>query len=165
MKRPLLCLSLFAALWSFSPLAMAGESLPNPLSDSQVGEWALFAIPGGYTQKQTVVARQGTGPETEIRIKIENILNGKTVNAQEVTEVAGEATTPQPAPEPGTTVTVKNETVAVKGANYPVTVITTTDSGGSSSSWYVSPNLPVYGLVKQISDGKTEIELLDFGWK
>lgn len=163
MRRTIFSLSALVFLCLF-PLAVAGEGLPNHLFGAKVGEWALFSVPGGYTQKQTIVGRQGSGADADVTIRVETSLNGNLIDSQEITELAGDATVPQPEPEPGTAVTVTAATLAVKGTNYPVTVVTTTERDGTVESWHVSPDIPVYGLVKQVVDGKTEVELVDFGW-
>ncbi len=152
-----------AAILSASVAFAAEAKLPNPLHDAKPGEWALFEIPGGYTQKQTIVSRQGSGPEAEIKIRIDNIYNGEVVNSQEVTEVAGEESFELPEPESDVVLSVTEETIALKGKDVPVTVITATESDGSATSWYISPVVPVYGLVKQVADDEVEINLVDFG--
>lgn len=154
--------ALLVALLATS-LAAAGESYPNPLFDAQPGEWAVYSIPGGYTQKQTVISREGAGAEALVKIRIENIYNDAVVTSQEIVEQAGDPTTLLPPPPPGQSMTVVNDSIAIKGVATPVSALLIRDADGDESIWYVSRDIPVHGLVRQEIDGVVEYDLIDFG--
>lgn len=137
--------------------------IPSPTLQSANGHCIPF--PAGTPRNKTVIGRDGNGPTATVRIKLDNIYNGKVVNSQELSEVAGDPMGSMPEAESGTTQRIVNENMTVKGAPVQVTTIITKDKDGSESTWSVSAAVPVYGLVRQTADGKTEIQLQDYGTK
>ncbi len=155
--------------------AAAGETgVPNRLATAKVGEWATYRLPDGYTQKQTVIARTGTGPEAMVTIRIENIYDGQVVTTAEVQEQAGTPiTAPQVPDQVGVKLEIKKENVQVKGRNIVATVLDMErdddngddDGDDEETKWYLSAEIPVFGIIKQKVDDDVVFELVDFGEK
>lgn len=158
-----------ALAWVLAMAAVsAGESgtlIPNRLSTAQVGEWVLFQLPGGYTQKHMVVERTGDGEDANITVRVDDILDGKVTQTREVVEIAGPPTAPMPSPkDPGAVATVRDEEVVVKGKKFKALAVDVKKDGALLRTWYISPDFPVYGLIKRTEDKGNEpsFEAIDF---
>lgn len=158
-----------AAILCFSVVVAADFEIPNRISVAKVGEWATYTMPNDYVQKQTVVSRTGNGQDDTVVVKIENIYQGQVITTAEVVEPAGKPLREVNRPEAGSgiEVDVKNTTMHVKGKSIPVTVIEVEydedDDDDYEVKWYLSAEVPVFGIVRQETDGDVEYELLDFG--
>lgn len=156
-----------ALLFSLTtPASSAGEEimLPNGLADAKVGDWALYRIPDGYTQKINVVKREGQGPEAEVTVRVESILDGKVVEVVESVLEAGEKMEPLAAPDDNDLqLKLAPETIKVNGKELKGYSVTVTRGDAWVHTWYISPSVAVYGLIKRnTQDGKGDFELLDF---
>lgn len=163
-------LAAVALLFGASTALTAEETVPNRLATAKIGEWALYRMADGYTQKHTVAAKSGDGPEAMLTIRVDNIYDGKVVNSAEIQEKAGLPLMPPQVPEDdNVTISIKKEDVAVKGRNIPATVIFIDAQHGTENddetSWYLSDAIPVFGIIKQVVDGEAVFELVDFGEK
>lgn len=145
----------------------AGEEtlIPNRLATAKVGEWVSYGLPDGFVQKHTVVERSGDGAEAHLVIRIDNYKDGKIAGTSEIDEIAGEPMAPMPpARDEGAVATVRNEEVVVKGRKVEGLAIDVKKGPALLRTWYLSPEVPVYGLVKRVdSQGNTEFEAIDFG--
>ncbi|MCC8190108.1 MAG: hypothetical protein LIP77_05645 [Planctomycetes bacterium] len=135
--------------------------LPNRMAVSAVGEWVEFSLPDGYIQRHTVAERNGEGPEAEVIIRVDNIYDGEVVESSTVTETAGEPETAPPVPS-DTSVTLRcyPDTFSIRGAEYEGVAVEVSRDGEPYQIWYVSPDIPVYGLGKRENlndDGSFEI--------
>ncbi len=149
-------------------LATAADTVPNRLSYAKVGEWASYKLPDGYIQKLTVVDRSGDGPEAMVDILVENIYDGEVIEAKRISHEAGEPTTsPDTSAAPGVLVAIRHETAAINGRTVPVSVVevlkNAAEDDRSSTEWWTSGEVPVFGIVKKVVDGQTEWELDGFG--
>lgn len=160
---------LTAAVFLCASAVMAGElSVPNRLAVAKPGEWATYAVSNGYIQKQTVVSRSGEGPEASVTVKIENIFEGRTVTETEVVEEAGSPMREVERPPAGSGVSVEAKIIDmnVKGRTIPVTVLEfeyDDEDDDGEMKWFLSAEVPVYGIVRQETDDVVEFELLDYG--
>lgn len=146
----------------------AGETLvPNRLAVAAIGEWVSFELPDGYVQKHTVVKREGEGPGALVTIRVDNIYDDEIVDSNYITETAGEPLAELPHPErEDITLSSAPETFGLKGKQYPGTAITVKRDGKTIQVWYVSSDLPVYGLGKRVdAEGADDFEIADFGMK
>lgn len=152
------------ALW-------AGEAgVPNRLATAKVGEWATYSVPNGYQQKLTVIKREGDGPEAQVTVRVDNIYDGQLVNSTEFVRDAGAPMEPPRVDyEPGVSVEIKRRSVTVKGRSMEATVVEVEydyddeDIDDEEVEWYVSAEVPVFGIIRKIEDDKTVFELVDFG--
>ncbi len=144
----------------------AGETmLPNRLSSAEVGEWVLYRLPGGFTQRHIVVERTGNGEDANITIKVDDILDGKVTQTHEVTEIAGKPMAPMPQlKDPGTTAVVREETIKVNDQSFKCTAVDIKKGNDVLRTWYVSPDFPVYGLVKrvEVKGSEPSFEAIEF---
>ncbi len=156
---------LFLAVLMAMP-AFGGETmLPNRLATAEVGEWVMYQLPGGFTQRHMVVERTGSGEDANITIKVDDILDGKVTQSHEVTEIAGKPMAPMPQlKDPATTAVVREETVKVKDKSFKCVAVDIKKGNDVMRTWYVSPDFPVYGLVKRVEVKGTEpsFEAVDF---
>lgn len=148
--------------------ATALEAVPNRLATAKVGEWASFRMPNGYTQKQTVTAREGEGPEAMVTVRIEDIYENEVVNTREISTPAGEPmAVPQIPDDPALSVDIDRKTAVVKGRSIAATVIEIEkdyeDDDDEESEWWISAEIPVFGLIKKVVDDEVEFEIIDFG--
>lgn len=154
-------------------LAAAGEeNVPNRLATAKIGEWATYRVPNGYQQKLTVVKREGDGSEALVTVRIDNIYNNEVVNTVEFTRDAGD---PMEAPriEYGegveVDIDVDRKIVGVKGRNIEATVVEIEYEYGDDEiadedvKWYVSAEIPVFGIIKKEENDVVSFELIDFG--
>lgn len=153
--------------------AMAGESgVPNRIATAQVGEWATYKMPTGYTQKLTVTNREGEGPTAMVTVLVENFYEGELVDSSEIVQEAGERVNPVEVPDdPKISIKVEMKDVTVKGRTIRATVVKVEreadvdDEDDEEIEWYLSNEIPVFGLIKQDTDDDMEYELLDYGTK
>lgn len=156
------------AMWCVASLGVqAGETvIPNRLATAKVGEWVLYSIPDGKTQKHMVVERSGTGEDANVSIRVEDFENGKVVQTHEMVEIAGPEMAPMPpTKDPEAVAMVRNDTVSLKGKTFPVTAIDIKKGDDLLRTWYISPEFPVYGLIKRVEDKGSDpsFEAIDFG--
>lgn len=151
-------------------VAMAGEQLvPNRLAAAKVGEWALYQVPNNYTQKLTVTAREGEGAAAMVTVRIDDIYDGEVVTTREISQEAGEAMIPPQVPdEPEIAVTFDTGTFSIKGKTVDATVVKVAkdfegEEDDENTEWWMSTDIPVFGVVKKITDGESVFEVIDFG--
>lgn len=147
------------------------DLVPNRLSFAKVGEWASYSLPSGYTQKLTVTKRSGEGADAEVSIRVDNIWEGEVVDSREISEPAGDAfTAPRVPYEQGVTVALRQEVDTLKDNRVAVSVVEINtysddpDEAGSVEYWITS-DIPVFGILKKVEDGEVEWELADYGDK
>lgn len=145
--------------------AVGAEQIPNSMYNAKVGEWALYNVPGGYQQKQTVAKVEGSGTDAQVTVRIDNIYNNQVVQTQEMVVPAG----PQyhgGSPEDGASISIGTENVTVKGRSLPATVVTVTSEGDVSKT-YLSMDVPLFGLIRIVNSGdgqeETAFDLVDYG--
>lgn len=175
MKKTGIFLSLALAL-CLGGIAAAADGydpdlVPNRLSYAKVGEWVDYSLPNGYTQKLTVTKRTdadayGTGMVT---VRVENIYEGEVTESKEITQEAGEPySAPQVPSTPGVTVALRQEIGDMKGRPVAVSVVeinTYSDDPDETKSveYWITPDVPVFGILKKVENGETEWELADWG--
>ena len=171
MKKAIIVLALCFAAVAGAAAGQENGTVPNSLSDAKVGEWASYMLPGGYVQKLTVIKREGEGPYALVTVKIDNIYDGKVVESKEVTEEAGEAfSTPSTYNDEGVTVSVRNETVKIGGKQAAAGVVAINkwlgwdNEDNEVTEWWVSSDVPVFGIVKKLYNGEVEWELFKQGY-
>ncbi len=165
MKRIFVALALVGGLGMAA--ALAGEEtakIPNSLADAKVGEWVVYKLPEGFTQKHMVVERTGNGPDATITIRITDMLDGKVTNTREIEEVAGEAMAPMPPPkDEGATAAIREGDAEVRGKEVDAIIVDVKKGGALLRSWYLVPEIPVYGLFKRVdANGTVEFEAIDY---
>ncbi|MCC8109318.1 MAG: hypothetical protein LIQ30_09815 [Planctomycetes bacterium] len=168
MKR--ISLMMVFAVLAAASVATAADTVPNRLSYAKVGEWASYKLPSGYIQKLTVVDRSGDGPEAMVDVLVENIYDGEVIEAKRISHEAGEPmTSPETSATPGVLVAIRHDTAAVNGRTVPVTIVevlkNAAEEDRSSTEWWASGDVPVFGIVKKVEDGETVWELDGFGDK
>lgn len=146
-------------------MSAEGRNVPNRMAVSEVGEWVSFNLPDGYVQKHMVVKRDGTGPEAQVTIRVDNIYDSEVVDSKYITEPAGELMTEVTPPEDAAVeITCRPDAFTLKGKEYDGVAIDVTKDGKPYQVWYVSSDIPVYGLGKRTTaDGTRDFEVADFG--
>lgn len=168
--RKILLLSAVLAycLAAASAAENATPSLPNRLAAARVGEWVVYSIPDGYTQKHTVVERVGEGAAARVAIRVENMADGEVVDTIEMVEIAGEPVAQiPPIEEEGVAVDVNAETFDILGKRFEGYVIEVFRSGESYQTWRITPDLPVYGIAARTTNdgGHTDFAIVDYSGK
>ena len=151
--------TLLAAGW-----CVGGELVPNRMATAKTGEWALYEMPDGYVQKHIVAAREGSGPEAEVTIRIENIYDGQVVETKELQMEAGEPWRESYfAGDDTKKVAVETGRTQVAGKDIATVTVRVTDAEGNESEWVVSPEIPVFGLIRQSGAGAPSYRLKEWG--
>lgn len=171
LKKSLLVAALALAL-GIGAAAAGEQNVPNRLATAKIGEWATYRIPNGYQQKLTVIKRDGDGPEAQVTVRVDNIYNNEVVNTVEFARDAGNPAEP-PRIEFGEGVEVEvdvgNKLVSVKGRNIEATVVEIDYEYGDDDiddeevKWYVSAEIPVFGIIKKEENDVVSFELVDYG--
>lgn len=170
------CLSLVLLL-SFVAAAAAAEDfyVPNPLGDSVLGDWVLYQTSddGHQRQKMTVVKIEGEDDDMQITVQFDNFVQGKLANSGKSVHTVKDFSNEMSSDDkPGVTISLRAEEVMVKNKPIICTVVTVTpdeeddEEGGDASGyreWFLSDDVPVYGVVRQNEDGETKSRLIDFG--
>lgn len=144
----------FVFVMAVNPLAM-GQEIFNPLDDARIGEWVLYEMPDGSSQKMTVVKVDDKGTT----IKMELITSGKPNQEKEkvfpknINPLTGSPDAPKPVITDGKAV--------VKGKELKCKVVSI--SVGRKVSQYVSPDIPVVGVIKVVVDDDVKLKLKDYG--
>lgn len=143
----------------------AATLVPNRLAVAEIGEWVSFELPDGYIQKHIVVKREGEGPESQVTIRVDNIYKDEVVNSDYKVETAGEPLAELPQPEdPEVTLSCRPEVFTLKGKEYAGVAIDVKRAGEPYQIWYVTADIPVYGLAKRDGfGGSAGFEIADFG--
>lgn len=171
MRKALFTLVFCSFLLGGAAAAQDGDLLPNRLSCAQVGEWASYMLPGGYVQKLTVTERTSQDEDAMVTIKVENIYDGKVVDTKEITQEAGPVfAAPTPPNTPGVTIAVRNDIDKLKGRDVVAGVVEISkffgpdDEDNTSTEWWTTCDVPVFGILKKITDDEVEWELHQFGF-
>lgn len=150
--------------------AIAGERyenihIANGLANADVGDWVLFRLPDGKTQKHTVIERNGAGKEATATVQIVDFQGNVPTFSKKQTFPAGEEFMQPPAPE-GKKYTYerRKETVNFDGSALEVTIVDVFDKNNKVRTWYLSTEFPVYGTMKRLNgDGDSEFSIVTFG--
>ncbi|MCD8141247.1 MAG: hypothetical protein LUE17_16035 [Planctomycetaceae bacterium] len=166
---------LAAMLLAACPAVMAEDHnpdlVPNRLSFAKAGEWASYTLANGYTQKLTVVSRDGDPYGEQVTIKVENIYDGEVVETREISQDAGEPfTAPQVPYDQGITVNLRQEAVPFEGRQLAVSVVEILHydedpEAVTREEYWISSDIPVFGILRKIENGEVEWELADYGEK
>lgn len=145
--------------------AAAGELVPNSLSDAKVGEWALYVVPNDYQQRLSVIERDKDGEDATVTVQVDNILDGEVVSTGYYSDTAGKPMTEPEPPGEGRVTKVLRDTFTLDGRQYAVSVVRveSDDPEEGDTDWWVSAEIPVFGLAKRVEDGETVMELVDYG--
>lgn len=140
--------------------------IPNGLAHAEIGDWILFKMVDGTTQKHAIVEREGEGPTAEIVIRIENIVNDQPSSARRIRQAVGEEFVEPPVPEGEKhTYERRKETVMFEDSALEITIIDVFNNDSLERTWYLSSELPVYGVIKKVlASGASEFEVIDFGF-
>lgn len=147
------------------------DLVPNRLSFAKVGEWVSYSLPSGYTQKLTVMKRDGDGDTAMVTVRVENIYEGEVTESREITHEAGEPySAPQVPQRQGVTVALRQETADMKGRPVAVSVVEINTYAPDpderkSVEYWITSDVPVFGILKKVEDGEIEWELADWGEK
>lgn len=160
----LAALLLTTAVW-------AGETgIPNRLATAKIGEWATYRLPNGYLQKLTVIKRDGEGPEAMVTVRVENIYDNEVVNTIEFARDAGNPMEPpRVEDDPAVSWEITTRNVTVNGKAIVATVVEIEyeydddDIDDEEVEWYMSADIPVFGLIKKVDDDDVTFELVEYG--
>lgn len=171
------CLPLVLMLFIVSAAVAEDFYVPNPLGDSVLGDWVLYQTSddGHQRQKMTVVKIEGEDEDMKITVQFDNIVQGKLVNSgksvHSIDDFSNEMSSDG---KPGTTISLRSEEVSIKNKPVLCTVVTVEREGADAAGdgenkqpglreWYLSEDIPVYGVVRQEEDGEVKSRLIDFG--
>lgn len=168
----------FALLFLVCAVAVSGagaggeHEVPNPLADSQVGDWVSYAISddGRQEQKMTVIRRDGDGDGLKVVVKYDTYVNGMLTNSGTTTHSGADFAGQLPVqPGEGVEVEIDARDIEVKGEAIPCIVVKVTKNEGGGKppvvrEWFLSDMIPVYGVVRQSENGKSTSRLLDYGY-
>ncbi len=150
-------LCVLAAMLVLPFTGLAGDLPPNPIKDAKVGEWVLYQMMGPMQQKQTVTAVH----KDAVTVKIDIIMNGKvvsTVSNKIRFDQKGPGAPPQGSPK----FKMGKATVQVKGHSLDC-ITTEVKAQGKTIVTYISPDIPVFGVVQTNMNGQPLMKLLDWG--
>ncbi len=150
--------------------ALAGERyenihIANGLASADIGDWVLFRLPDGKTQKHTVVERNGAGKDATATVQIVDFQGNIPTFSKKQVFPAGEEFMQPPTPE-GKKYTYerRKETVNFDGTELEVTIVDVFDGNKKVRTWYLSTEFPVYGTMKRLNgNDEAEFSLVTFG--
>lgn len=163
MQKTVMLMFAAVAFTCSAALADDDQMVPNRLATAEVGEWATYQLQNGYIQKHTVTKRDGDGPVAMVTVQVENFYDDELVDSREITQEAGESMHVAVAP-PGGEVDVSIATTTILGRSMQVWTIEIDydDKDDKDVKWYVSPDVSVFGLIKQESDRGQDYVLVDY---
>lgn len=140
--------------------------IPNGLAHAEIGDWITFKMADGTTQKHSIIERTGESPDGEIVIRIEAFSNNELQNSRRIRQAIGKEFVEPPVPEGEKhTYERRKENITFEGAQLEITIIDVLNGGKLSRTWYLSTELPVYGVIKKtFANGSSEFEVVDFGF-
>lgn len=158
------------AVCLFASLAAAEDRyetihIANGLATADVGDWVLFKLPDGKTQKHTVLEKNGSGKDATAVVQIVDFQGNVPTFSRKMTFPAGEEFMQPPMPE-GKKFTFERskETIDFDGSEVEVTIVDVYDKDKKVRSWYLSTEFPVYGTMKRVdANGNPEISVVTFG--
>lgn len=139
--------------------------IANGLATAEVGDWVLFKLPDGKTQKHTVIERTGSGEDAKAVVQIVDFKGNIPVFSQKQTSPAGEEFVQPPMPKGKKySFARRKETVDFDGSAVEVTIVDVYEGDTKMRTWYLSTEFPVYGVMRRINEkGSAEIDLVTFG--
>ena len=140
--------------------------IPNGLAHAEIGDWIMFKMGDGTVQKHSIVEREGDAPKGEIVVYIQNMVNNEPTTGRRIRQPIGEEFVEPPVPEGEShTYERRKETVMFEGAALEITIIDVFNGDKPVRTWYLSSELPVYGVIKKVlANGDSEFEVIDFGF-
>jgi hypothetical protein len=145
--------ALFVFTIGFASISFASDYKIN-WGEFNEESWALYDLPGGMQQKQTLIAKSSE----EVTIKYDTIYSGKVMSSNEMKI----SLNPQPTNSSVEQVDVKESTgdFSVKGENLACKIYEIGSGAGSSKTWF-SHQVPG-GLVQSEYNGTVSMKLLDY---
>ncbi len=162
--------ALFAAILLAGALSaaetLAEVRIPNGLAHAQIGDWILFKMADGTLQKHSIIERTGAAPDGEIVVHIETMVNNQPQDARRFRQAIGEELVKPPVPAGQThTYRRRQESIIFEGTALDITILDVLNNGALERTWYLSAELPVYGVIKKtFANGSSEFEVVDFGF-
>lgn len=158
------CLVVMAIAMCADAGAEDSLQVPNRMAKSEIGEWVVFNLPDGDIQKHIVVKRDGEGVKAQVTIRVDNIYDGEVVNSEYIVEDAGESHVAVPPPhDEKVKIRCRDETIGLKGNEYKGVRLDVERDGKPYQTWYISSDIPVYGLIRRSEANGAEFEIADFG--
>ncbi len=161
------------ALAFLAGIAGAGEkykmvTIPNGLYTAEIGDWVEFKMSNGMVQKVSILERSGSGPKAQITIRTENYRDGRIQDSRRVVQDVGEEYVDPPADreggEKGDSFGRRKGVAMIQDGETEVNIIDVYKGDKLLRTWYLTPEIPVYGVLKLVrGDGTTVFETIDFG--
>ena len=170
MAKKMLSVALAALLLATAPFAAETFTrvyIPNGLAHAEIGDWITFRMADGTTQKHSIVERTGAIPDGEIVVHIETYSSANELqNSRRIRQAIGPEMVEPPVPAgENHTYDRRKETIIFEGAQLEITILDVKNNGVLQRTWYLSPELPVYGTIKKtFANGSSEFEVVDFGF-
>ncbi len=142
-------------------------TIPNGLATAVTGDWVEFRLRDGRNQRVSILDREGSSPDGKVSIRTEHYLDGKILDSRRVSQAIGEEFVEPPAErdgEKGDSFGRRRGTAIIQGGEAEVSIIDVYKGDRLLRTWYLSPEIPVYGVLKLVrGDGTSEFEVVDFG--
>ncbi len=156
----------FLASAAFAAESLSKVLIPNGLAHAQIGDWIMFKMADGTIQKHSIIERTGDAPNGEIVVHIETMVNNQPQDARRFRQAIGEEMVEPPVPDGQIhTYRRRRETITFEGTQLEITILDVMSGGSLVRTWYLSTELPVYGVIKKtFANGSSEFEVVDFGF-
>ncbi len=151
---------------SFAAETLSEVTIPNGLAHAKLGDWITFKMADGTQQRHTVIERTGDTPTSEIVVRIETLVNNQPQDVKRFRQNVGEEFVKPPVPYGEThTYRRRQESITFEGTLLEITILDIMNNGTLVRTWYLSTELPVYGVIKKtFANGSSEFEVVDFGF-
>ncbi len=166
---------LFAATFAHGG-DMISVLIPNGLWDAKPNDWVIFKMRDGSRTRHSVLARSGTGADADITMRSEVLDGDRVVSSRRWVQKVGEQFVEPPVEgefsDSGTidrtlyTFTRREDAISFDGKEMPIQVVEVFKQNNLLRTWYLSTELPVYGVIKRTSgtSRESDFEVVDFGF-
>ncbi|MCD8140050.1 MAG: hypothetical protein LUE17_09800 [Planctomycetaceae bacterium] len=155
---------------------MVSVLIPNGLWDAKVNDWVIFKMRDGSRTRHSVLARTGAGKDADITLRSEVLDGERVVSSRRWVQKVGEQFVEPPVEGEFSdngevdrslyTFTRREDSISFDGSEMPIQVVEVYKQNNLLRTWYLSTQLPVYGVIKRSSGANREsdFEVVDFGF-
>ena len=155
---------------------MLSVLIPNGLWGAAVNDWVIFKMRDGTRVRHSVLTRTGQTKDSDITIRSEVLDGERVVSSRRWVQKIGEEFVEPPVEgefyDNGTvdrsqySFTRREESIEFDGSRMPIQVVEVFKGDTLQRTWYLSTELPVYGVIKRTSgsDRSSDFEVVDFGF-
>ncbi len=155
---------------------MLSVLIPNGLWSAAPEDWVIFKMRDGSRVRHSVLSRTGQTSNDDITVRSEILDGERVVSSRRWVQKIGEEFVEPPVEgefrdngdidRSQYSFTRREESIDFDGSRMIIQVVEVYKGDTLQRTWYLSSDLPVYGVIKRTSgsDRSSDFEVIDFGF-